>query len=204
MVRLTIVYDNNTIRDNLKPDWGFSCLVETGETNLLFDTGANGDILLHNMGALDVNPADIDAVVLSHDHFDHTGGLNSLLQVNPDIPVYKPTFSPEPREFLPDIMTTGALGTRIKEQSLMLKTNKGLIVVTGCSHPGLENILDVARGFGSIYAVIGGFHGFNKLDALQNIPLIVPCHCTQQKQRIAEVYQDAHCRCGAGKIIQIG
>ena len=199
MVKLTIVYDNEVFQNGLASDWGFSCYVQTPVTNLLFDTGAKGNILLSNMTKLAINPKDIDTVMLSHDHGDHTGGLSSLLKVNPEVTVYKPTFSKIPKEFLNNITTTGTLGGiwDIQEQSLIIKTNKGLVVIGGCSHPGLESIL------GKVYAVLGGFHGFNKFDALEGISLILPCHCTQYKQEILNLYPKTSYSCGAGKIIEI-
>ena len=203
-MRLTVVYDNHALRPDLTPDWGFSCLVEKDETRLLFDTGADGDILLHNMGKLGIDPKKIGNVMLSHNHWDHVGGLKSLLTVNPKVNVYRVGFSPEPKEFLPGFMTTGTLrGWGIEEQSLIVTTNRGLVVVTGCSHPGLENILRVASQYGKIYAVIGGFHGFNKFEALREVPLIIPCHCTQHKQRIMELYPNTSQKCGAGKTVEI-
>ena len=201
MVLLTVVYDNEVFQRGLRAGWGFSCLVEIEETKVLFDTGADGEILLYNMDKLNINPKDIDAVFLSHNHWDHTGGLQSLLNVKPDMKIYKPNFSSKPKEFLPNLITTGMLADI--EQSLMIKTTKGLVVIGGCSHPGLENILNVARKQGKIYAVLGGFHGFNKFDALQDVSLILPCHCTQYKQKILALYPQNSSRCGAGKIIDI-
>ena len=153
------------------------------------------------MDKLNINPKDIDAVFLSHNHWDHTGGLQHLINVKPDVKIYRPNFSSKLREFLPNLITTGMLADI--EQSLMIKTTKGLVVVGGCSHPGLENILNVAREQGKIYAVLGGFHGFNKFDALQDVSLILPCHCTQYKQKILALYPQNSSRCGAGKIIDI-
>ena len=201
MVLLTVVYDNEVFQRGLRAGWGFSCLVEIEETKVLFDTGADGEILLYNMDKLNINPKDIDAVFLSHNHWDHTGGLQGLLNVKPDMKIYRPNFSSKPKEFLPNLITTGMLADI--EQSLMIKTTKGLVVIGGCSHPGLENILNVARKQGKIYAVLGGFHGFNKFDALQDVSLILPCHCTQYKQKILALYQKNSSRCGAGKIIDI-
>lgn len=179
-------------------------MIEDNKAKLLFDTGAKGNILLHNMGRLGINPKDIDAVVLSHAHWDHTGGLENLLAIKPDLYIYRPTHSSKPQRLFNNFFTTGAQEKwGIKEQALIGRTDRGLIVVTGCSHPGLENILNIAHNHGNIYAVIGGFHGFSKFHLLKEIQIIVPCHCTSNKQRIAELYPATCIRCGVGKIIEI-
>lgn len=87
-------------------------------------------------------------------------------------------------EICRDVYTTGELRWLVKEQSLIVKTCNGLTVVTGCAHPGLENILRFASNFGEIYEVVGGFHSFSRLEALKGMHLIVPCHCTIRKREI--------------------
>ena len=87
-VRITIVYDN-TVYDGVNgigADWGFSALIEIGGQQVLFDTGTKGLLLLENMAALDIDPSLIDVIVLSHDHGDHTGGLETLLTVGEATP----------------------------------------------------------------------------------------------------------------------
>ena len=71
---LSIVYDNEA-EPGMKKDWGFSCHIETNDTRILFDTGRDGNILLNNMKAMSIYPEEIDIIVLSHAHYDHTGGL---------------------------------------------------------------------------------------------------------------------------------
>ena len=100
-------------------------------------------------------------------------------------------------------ITTGELGSFTKEQSLIVETDNGLTVVTGCSHPGLERILEVASKFGDIYGVVGGFHGFSRLEALEGVRLIVPCHCTSRKAQILNHYPLYGKRCTAGLIIEV-
>ena len=97
------------------------------------------------------------------------------------------------------ITSTGEIG-RIGEQSLLVRTPKGLVVVTGCSHPGLDTIMNVARQSGNVYGVIGGFHGFDRLEILRNIGMIVPCHCTRLKKRILTYYPGRSRHCAAGCI----
>ena len=85
------------------------------------------------------------------------------------------------------------------EQSLVLKTGKGIVVVTGCSHPGLSQILEKGNLFGEIYAVIGGFHGFSNFDALKGIKVIAATHCTKHKAEIQKLFPKAFAECAAGK-----
>ena len=88
-MKITIIYDNTAWDSRLIGDWGFSCLVEAHGKKILFDTGAKGDILLNNMKTLDINPLQIDSVFISHNHWDHTGGLADILQMV-QVPVYVP------------------------------------------------------------------------------------------------------------------
>ena len=99
--------------------------------------------------------------------------------------------------------TTGQLGRLVREQSLIVETENGLTVVTGCSHPGVENILEAASRFGEIYGLVGGLHGFGRLEALRGLRLIVPCHCTVRKNEIAALYPEMSSMCSAGRRIQV-
>ena len=201
-MKITIIYDNEAKQD-FKARWGFSCLIENNK-KFLFDTGADSGILLYNMKLLNINPKTIDIVVLSHNHWDHTGGLKGFLKANENkAKIYQPTAFSKPTKISKGIYSTGALGLFIKEQSLVIKTKKGLVILVGCSHPGVDKILDVAEKFGKTYAVIGGFHGFAKLEKLQGIKLIAPCHCTQYKQEIKEKYPQQFKEIKAGSIIEI-
>lgn len=217
-MKLSIVYDNEA-KEGFKSDWGFSCLIESEDRNLLFDTGASGDILTYNMQQLGIQKDDIEIIALSHEHGDHTGGLGAVL--HPGIAVYLPrSFSrrlkkevankaarvvevSEPKEIIPGVYTTGVLGRGIKEQSLVLDTEDGMVVLTGCAHPGLKIILEAATVFGELYGVIGGFHGFDALESLQGLGLIMPCHCTIRKKEILSIYPEKTVRCGAGGVIEL-
>jgi 7,8-dihydropterin-6-yl-methyl-4-(beta-D-ribofuranosyl)aminobenzene 5'-phosphate synthase len=203
-MKIMIVYDNEA-EPPYKGDWGFACLIESKNYTMLFDTGANNSILLRNMEKINVMVENIQAVMLSHDHWDHTGGLPGLIAIRSDLPVYKPTFSETPRKLFTGFYSTGTLKSwsGILEQSLVCESAKGVVVVTGCSHPGLENIIETAKIIGKIYAVIGGFHEFNKFEAIKDIPLVVPCHCTSHKKEIKKLFPEAHEPGGVGKIIEI-
>ncbi len=216
-MKLRVVYDNEA-KEGLKSDWGFSCLIESEDRKLLFDTGASGKILAYNMQQLGLRKEDLEIIALSHEHWDHVGGLDAVL--HPGVAVYLPrSFSrrlkeevareadvfevSEPRDIIPGVHTTGELGGGIREQSLVLDAEEGVVVLTGCAHPGLENILEAATVFGELYGVIGGFHGFDKLESLQGLELIIPCHCTVRKKEILEMYPEKTVRCGAGVEIEI-
>jgi len=201
-MKLTIVFDNRA-QANLRSGWGFSCLIENGK-RILFDTGANSRILLGNMCQLEIDPKTIDTVVLSHNHSDHTGGLKGFLKANEDkARVYGPKEFSSPTEIHEGVYSIGKLGRLIKEQSLAVNTSKGIVVITGCAHPGLERIIDSARTLGSIYGVIGGFHGFSKLEKLQGIKLIAPCHCTRHIQKIKRKYPQEFREIKAGTIMRM-
>ena len=88
-MKLKILYDNNA-RNGFKAGWGFSCFIKTSEANILFDTGWNGYILLHNMKMAEINPKNIDKIIISHSHWDHIGGLNHILELGKQPEVYIP------------------------------------------------------------------------------------------------------------------
>jgi len=207
-----IVYDNEAI-EGFRKQWGFACLA--GE-NILFDTGGDLDTLLFNMMRFEVNLALIDTIVLSHSHGDHIGGIGIVDKLG-DVRVFVPrSFSGRFKKKLSSrsnvdlvevivattisdgIFTTGELGQFTKEQSLVIETSKGLVVIAGCSHPGLENIMRSAAQFGEVYGVVGGFHGFDRLKSLENISLVVPCHCTKRKRAILTLYPETSKVCAAG------
>lgn len=210
-MKLTIVYDNEIYKD--KPgtsDHGFSCLIETDEQTILFDTGTDGNILLDNMKLLDIDPSIIDTVVISHEHYDHNGGLEHLLPhlVKPTIYRLEPSIMDssveenkvdETIQIAKHITSTGRLsGSPKDEQSLLLETKKGLVVLTGCSHPGVGTILQSAEKQGKVIGLIGGFHGFTDFELLQSLHLIYPCHCTAFKKEIKKDFAKTAFDCGVG------
>jgi 7,8-dihydropterin-6-yl-methyl-4-(beta-D-ribofuranosyl)aminobenzene 5'-phosphate synthase len=210
-MKITIVYDNEVYKPGLIANHGFSCLVESGNHSILFDTGMNGKILLDNLEKLGIEPR-FDKIVISHNHWDHVGGLEDLLRVCKGVQVYtigKPIRYDKlievkgPQQIAEKVWSTGGLGMFIKEQSLVLKNKNGSIVITGCAHPGLEKILKAASEFGEVYRIIGGFHGFSEFSLLKGLKLICPCHCTVYKREIERLFPKTCTPCGVGREIEI-
>jgi 7,8-dihydropterin-6-yl-methyl-4-(beta-D-ribofuranosyl)aminobenzene 5'-phosphate synthase len=213
-MKITIVYDNEVRKVGLSRGHGFSALIEgAGVSPLLFDTGADGPALLHNMKVLNIDPKDIGIVVISHAHGDHTGGLSEILRINGIAELYLPSsFSRAfpgrkviivkgPIQIRENIFSTGELEG--VEQSLALKTDRGTFVLTGCAHPGMESILSAAAKFGEPYGIAGGFHGFHNFEVFRGLSLICPCHCTTYKQEIGNLFKDKVLECGAGLAIEL-
>lgn len=214
-MKITVIYDNEVWREGLRSDWGFYCLVDLeGVPKILFDVGAKGSILLQNMGELGIGPEDIDEIFISHSHWDHTGGISSFLDENRNVKVYTPTsYSPpsnakeiievkDSTQIHESIFSTGELAG--VKQSLVVESGNGLVVIAGCSHPGIGRVLDTASQFGNVFALVGGFHGFREFDRLKGLGSICPCHCTEFKSEIHERYPEKSHRCGAGKILEFG
>ncbi|MCK4422148.1 MBL fold metallo-hydrolase [candidate division WOR-3 bacterium] len=237
---LTIVYDNNTYDEELETRWGFSCLVEGLEKTILFDVGGEGDILLNNMEKLGIDPKAIDIIVLSHIHHDHIGGLSAFLKENPGACVYLPGSFPQsiknevkkvdaklievhnPIRICKNAYSTGELGAFIKEQSLIIKTDKGLIIITGCAHPGIVNVIKKAKGMlkkevypKGVYLVLGGFHlcwmnawqvkGIINGVKKEKVEKVAPSHCSGDLARklFKKAYGKNFILSGAGKKIRI-
>ena len=155
---LTVLYDNYVFDSRCQPEWGYSCLIETPEMVILFDTGGEPEVLRHNIEALDVDISEIDCIFISHEHWDNVGGIEVILAEKPGIPVYVPDGFPyhimssirslggdcieavNATKITESISTTNTLNGPPPEQALMIKTTEGLILVTGCSHPGVENL----------------------------------------------------------------
>ncbi|MDY6988313.1 MAG: MBL fold metallo-hydrolase [Thermodesulfobacteriota bacterium] len=211
-MKITLIYDNDVYREGLQADWGFSCLVETEKApKILFDTGADGAILLSNMEKLNIDPAAIGVVMISHPHHDHVGGLWAFRRVNKEAKVYVPQSLrglhgiddvipvKGPLQILERVFSTGELAGI--EQSMAVETDKGIVLIVGCSHPGIGSIFKAASDFGRVYAVVGGLHGFREYALFKGLDLICPTHCTQHKSEIKALYPEQYMDGGAGQVI---
>ena len=233
----TIVYDNRSGSKGLESAWGFSCLVKGLDATILFDTGGDSPTLLRNMGKLGIAPESVDVIVLSHAHMDHVGGLAGFLEVHSDVTVYTLKSFPasigdeardcgakviEVRESVvicPGAASTGEMGglMSVKEQSLVVTTKGGAIVVTGCSHPGIVSIVERAKTLAGqeILAILGGFHLFGDNDTsirrvvsrLQELGVryVAPCHCSGDPavERFRTAYGERFIPCSVGKVIAV-
>ncbi len=189
-ITVTILYDNYVHTQGTKADWGFACLIQGTEKTILFDTGTKPDILFHNINQLKVDIGKIDVIAISHNHGDHTGGLLSVMKKKGALTLYIPqsfsgawvekaklyksTIVPvkESGKICTNVFHTNEMGDQIKELSLILDTPKGLILVQGCSHPGIVDMVKRAKQIlkKDVYMVFGGFHLMRKSEAeLQQI-----------------------------------
>ncbi len=179
------VYDDGAkINTPLIGSKGKSLLIDVDGQKTLFDTGLRGRYFKHNLEHLSVKFSDIDRVVISHASAGHIGGLNTLLENKPDgidiyahdsVWSYKKTFSKLVKdEFQPRInmksindwvqlsehlFITPPINGIANESALVLKTAKGAVVISACSHGGLVDTLTIIKEkFGKIHAIVGGIH----------------------------------------------
>lgn len=234
-ITITILYDNYPFAEGLKTDWGFSCIIKGIEKTILFDTGTQSDILFHNVKSLNVSFKDIDLVPLSHNHGDHTGGLFAFLKENNKVTVYVPASFPnsfkqrvkdtgakivsvdEPVEICKNVHLTGEITGPVNEQALILDTKKGLVVITGCAHPGIAGMVKRAKEVvkKDVYLVFGGFHLRGKSEAEvkeiirqfkeMGVQKVGATHCTGDLAigLFKQAYGENFVPMGVGRVIQI-
>jgi len=233
---LVILYDNNQFDNQLRTAWGFSCLIRLPQETILFDTGGDSSTLLHNMRQLQIGPGEVDAVVLSHIHGDHVGGLSGFLEQNSAVAVYLPQSFPqsfkdevkssganveevyESRKLFSGVYTTGELGHGTREQSLIITTTKGLVIITGCAHPSVVNIIRKAKEIvpdNKVYLVMGGFHlsgaSSAQIESIISsfvdlaVEKVAPCHCSGDETRrlFKEQYGEGYIESGVGKRVPL-
>ena len=232
----TILYDNMPKQPGFETAWGFACLIRGAEHAILFDTGGDGAVLLRNMQRANVDPNEFDIAALSHQHWDHVGGLYHLLDVRQRrLALYVPaSFSAhfkqdaqrydieltnvsEPVRLAEGVMSTGDLSGTIREQALLLETTRGVVIVTGCAHPGILKIIETVRELlpqKRILLVLGGFHLMNDSEAdiertvarfrELGVEYVAPTHCSGDQTRaiFTREYQAHFLNVGVGSVIR--
>lgn len=249
-MKVTVLVENTVgVPLGLLSEWGLSMLLDFGDERILFDTGEQGSVI-PNAQALGLDLKQVDRVVLSHGHYDHTGGLLKLLQHRGKVPVYAHPdlfaghygrgfngqgeqflgvpfrlerlesagaqfhWHSEPVELRPGLWLSGEIPRHtayeriddrliavrdgeaaqdniIDDFSLFYLTDTGLVVVLGCAHSGLVNIVEHAKrltGEKRVRAIIGGTHlgpanpeqQEKTIDYLRALDLacLAPNHCT--------------------------
>ncbi len=236
-MQIKILFDKGAVDDRFSTGWGFSCLVDN---EILFDTGEKPYFLLRNMDHMGIKPSDLKTVVISHDHWDHRGGLWGILKESSKLKIFACShfsnkFKNRVRLFKAQLIevdkftqitngiyTTGEIEGRfifrqIFEQALVLETEKGLTIITGCAHPRIINIIEnVKRNIsGNIYLVLGGFHLMGKREKTVRpianefkrleVKKVAPGHCTGKTATkvFKEIYNDDFIEVKAGVIIDI-
>lgn len=180
-----------TDNDSLAGESGVSYLIKTDDATILFDLGLNANDthpspLLQNMDRLGISIDDIDIIVISHNHDDHTGGTkwtekNSFSFTNyqlelEQIPVYTPVemtypglitnYTPKPKKISKGVATIGVIHNPvfvldIAEQALAINVkNKGIVIISGCGHQSMSKIIERTNILFEepLYGVLGGFH----------------------------------------------
>jgi 7,8-dihydropterin-6-yl-methyl-4-(beta-D-ribofuranosyl)aminobenzene 5'-phosphate synthase len=233
-IHITIIYDNYQNDTHLETDWGFACLVEYGEYKLLFDAGRKADLFKQNVTKLEIQPEEIPTLFISHAHWDHTAGVAWITEVNPSVKCYLPSPYADqlkakddlPQHFIvltgPAHMygpfySTGDDFEGFKEQGLVIRTDHGGVLITGCGHPGVVDMVEVAHeklGI-NVHTVIGGLHllqtSKEKVNSIaetlqkMGIEQICPTHCTgdQSIVQLKASFGNGYISGGTGKEIII-
>lgn len=251
MVKITTLIENRSdLKEKYTGEHGLSLYVETPTGNILFDTGSS-TVFLENAERMATDLSLTDHVVMSHGHYDHSGGYAEFVSLFPEIPLwvgkgfFTPKYSVKSGEsfyrgipFSRDILTEYRVPLHIAEDAiteiaegvwiirgfprvsywenasdsfylktdegfkldtfedeilLAVKTDEGLAVVVGCSHPGIINMLETVKNRLQlpIHTVIGGLHllhaGDDRISSTieylesSGINRTAACHCTGQK-----------------------
>lgn len=232
-VTVTVIYDNYAHTEGMKPDWGYSVIIEGLEKTVLFDTGTKPAIFSSNFQKTGIDAGSIDLLAFSHEHLDHVGGLSAFAEMMTGIPAiiphsftppvvssivnagYTPLLVRDAAMICNHLYTSGEFDFGIAEQCLVLDTRAGLVVMTGCAHPGIVRMLrEIKQTFSKdIVAVFGGFHLIDKsqseteeiIAGLKSLG-IIRCgatHCTGEKQikMFREAFGDNYFELGAGNRI---
>ena len=230
-MRFSIVFDNYKANEKLESFWGFSCMIND---NFLFDTGSNGRALMRNMVKMGFDIEKLEYLFISHPHWDHIGGIDSVVDVNRNLILYLPdslsqlyirdlkrlskevkVINEYPRKLFDNFYSTGVMHP-IGEHSLVIDEGEFGIVVVGCSHPGITNIVKRAKEILNkpILYAIGGFHLMRSSEdeiieivkEMKNLGVeyVTPTHCTGDLaiEIFRDEYRENYIPGGVGRIIE--
>lgn len=262
MVKVTILADNKVIAlrpQGLKAEWGFSVLIEA-DGPILFDAGQTG-IAFENFQLLGL-PTPM-RIVLSHGHYDHTGGLLPFLKKDVKLYAHPDVFLPrfykgeyigipfrreriedraeiiehrEPVEVSKNVWALGEIprefetallrdtyiirdgkkekDTILDDQSLAIKTDRGVLLILGCCHSGLRNTVKWAEEVtgDEVKFIVGGTHliayspeKIKEIISKLDFEFIAPCHCTGLKAEflLMKMLGDRFKMIGSGSVIEV-
>ena len=230
-MKFSIVFDNYVANEKLESFWGFSCVIND---YFLFDTGSNGRVLVRNMAKMGFDIDNFKYLFISHPHWDHIGGIDSIVDVNRKMSLILPNslsklyirdlkkllretivVNHEPRKLFGSFYSTGVMEP-VGEQSLVIDEGEFSVVVTGCAHPGIVNIIRRAIQMLNkpvLYA-LGGFHLMRSgedeiietIRELKNLGVeyVTPTHCSGDLaiEIFKDAYGDNYIPGGVGRIIE--
>jgi len=271
-ISITTLVENTASGAGLLAEHGLSFWIEYADKRILFDTGQS-DILIQNAKVLGINLAEADAIILSHGHYDHTGGLTAVLDIAAKAKIYlhpaaiEPKFSKKysgveligmpdsaqktirnrevirtetPIQIFPRVTVTGQVprinnfedvggaffldencqkpDELLDDQTLLIETSKGLVIVFGCAHAGVVNILHRIADLTEkkqFYAALGGMHLLRASNeriertkiVFQDYDLqkIGPAHCTGSKaiEKFKTAFPNQYFTCSVGTQIDL-
>ncbi|GAA0334112.1 MBL fold metallo-hydrolase [Morganella psychrotolerans] len=253
MLRITALLENSNTDARLEAHAGLCLLLDDGETSLLFDTSAD-DTYIRNAQALGISLAEIDAVVLSHGHYDHFGGLTRTARHHLPSPLtviahphifeprraalwlggyplkfkrlsppfceetlraqYQFVLTEKPHAISSRFLFAGEITQRavirrygvllnsgeadyVRDDSFLIwRGDDGIVIITGCSHAGIESVVGYARKLTNnapVQAVVGGLHLRRATpaalrraqQAIDPKTQVFGCHCTGGRGRKA-------------------
>ncbi len=276
-MKLHVLVDNNTLIDRyFLAEPGVSYYIEDGDKRILFDAGYS-DVFIQNAQKMKIDLLNLDYVVLSHGHIDHSWGLMPLIQLHLEAIIEqharkRPVFIAHPEALLHKSIDDEVIGSLVSESqlkkhfnlelskapvwlsenlvflgeierkntfegnvqigsvesdtevypdyvnddsALAYKTDAGIVVITGCSHAGICNIIEQAKRVCNdtrILDVIGGFHLLNPSEEVlekttdyltgAGVKRLHACHCTDLNSKIALAKVAPLVEVGSGLVIE--
>ncbi len=233
-VSLTILCDNYVHDAAFQSEWGFSCLVSGLEKTILFDVGGPLCSIRVNLKVAGVEFSTIGALTFSHPHSDHVAGLPCLFPLPSAMSLFVPSWFPTswkqqlaaqaaaaipvtgPTEICPNALLTGPIFGSVTEEALCVRKSSGIVVITGCAHPGIVKMVEAAKSLfpgEAIALVIGGFHLVEESEAAVRsiaqqllalgVVKVAPTHCSGDVARAVfrEVFGANYIEAGVGLVL---